>query len=331
MHTSTIAWMGNPFFSAALSRLGYAVVRVPMPQGRLLTFDEVCAACGGVPDAAVYGDISQSPPLDSVENWPCLTAFHCVDAHIHSWYPAYAQCFDLCSVALRDVIPAFLEGAFTPQQVLWLPNFAFDDIQPRAAHKEWDVAFIGTVSARTTPRRKRFLDRLAMHIPGLVAQRGDFRALYPKAKLVLNYCEGGDLNFRVFEALATGSCLLTPRIGHGQDDLFTDGEHLLLYDMGDVRGLVERINDALADKQRREAIGARGLHAVNAAHRASHRAQAFASWLFSFPAQTLVAERRLYAPALKNMLKLLYLHFAETTQPSRLREEYLRMGTHRGG
>jgi glycosyltransferase involved in cell wall biosynthesis len=164
-----------------------------------------------------------------------------------------------------------------------------------------------------------------------VAQRGDFRKLYPKARVVLNYCEGGDLNFRVFEALATGSCLLTPRIGHGQDDLFTDGEHLLLYDLGDMRGLVARINDALADKQRRKAIGARGLRAVNAAHRASHRAQAFASWLFSFPAPTLMAERRLYAPALKNMLKLLYLHFAETTPPSTLREQYLRMGTRRGG
>ncbi|HEX8912446.1 MAG TPA: glycosyltransferase, partial [Humisphaera sp.] len=75
---------------------------------------------------------------------------------------------------------------------------------------------------------------------------------------------------RVFEALATGSLLLTNDLAdHGLADLFADGEHLTTYaDPADVPAAIERL---LADEPRRERIAAAGRAEVLARHTYGHR------------------------------------------------------------
>jgi glycosyltransferase involved in cell wall biosynthesis len=161
-------------------------------------------------------------------------------------------------------------------------------------------------------------------VPGLHAVRGDYRRLFPRGRVALNHCEAGDLNFRVFEALGCGSCLLTPRIGHGLLELFQDGVHLVTYDPDDVRDAARRIQALLANPLRRSLLRAAGLAAVDAGHRARHRAEEFSRLLRAYP-QRDIQERRQRAVRIREQwLRIIYLHMAEAEAVPRMREAYLR-------
>lgn len=319
-----VCWIGNPYFGGHMRKLGWDVTIIKRQRLGLVTWAEVVDQCGGTPDAVAMGDASLPPCLAGVEAWPCLTAFHCVDAHIHSWHPVYAQAFDLCSVSLKDTIPSFREGRLTGDAIRWLPPWAQNNMVPRDMDKKWDLLFVGTVNPETTPVRHSFLEALKERFDGLHVTSGDFRELFPQARIVLNFCERGDLNFRVFEALGIGACLLTPDVGHGQEELFTPGEDLFTYPMDDMDALLERVGFLLDHDELREEAGARGTAKVDAAHRATHRAEEYSDWLRAH----LGTQNRRVAQARdihKGMLKLLYLHLADDIRDPALRAEYLRL------
>jgi hypothetical protein len=117
-----------------------------------------------------------------------------------------------------------------------------------------------------------FVDALKPRLPGLHASSGAWQEVYGRSRMVLNQTVGGDLNFRVFEGLASGALLVTERTGNGLEHLFTDGEHLVTYPRGDVDavvGLVEHYRNA--DTERR-AIAEHGRVRVLAQHCEHHRA-----------------------------------------------------------
>lgn len=319
----TIAWVGGMFFMQHMAAHGFRTVHIPLTRPQALSWQDIIESCGCEPDAVVYTDRSLPPPLVGVERFPCLTAFYCIDSHIHGWYPLYASAFDLCAVSLHGHVDQFAQ-ALSPGRVLWLPGFAVDRFQPRAAEKLFDLLFVGTVDPETTPQRCDFLDRLRAEFPGLAVRRGDFAELMPQARVVLNIAERGDLNFRVFESLACGSCLLTPRIANGQDELFADGEHLALYEPDDAADCAAKARALLADDALRERLAQKGLARVNAAHRAGHRAASFAALLRQGFADGLSARRLAAANAeQKAALRLLWLHWAEHCGDAALAARYL--------
>jgi hypothetical protein len=310
-----LAWIGWPYFSPGLPADRFAVQRLPLGPAEVLTWADITRRFGGAPDLLVYADCSQPPPLLGLEDFPCPTVFCCIDSHIHGWYPAWAQAFDLCTVSLRDHLPRFL-GRLGPEQLLWLPPRA--EALPEAdalvaeADKTFDLLFVGKVDPATTPGRVRFLEELGAVFPGLHTCRGNFRTLFPRARLVLNVAEGGDLNFRVFEALACGACLLTPAVGHGQEELFGDGEHLFAYPAGDVAATRAMAEILLADPVRRAAVARQGYEAVRKLHGPVQRGEAFAGWLAGQPLADLVSGRLARRDRLRReALRLLYLHWAE--------------------
>jgi len=311
--TRTIAWVGGQFFQARMEAEGFRVRHIPILWPETFTWEDIVARCGCAPDAVVYADRSMPPPLLGVERFPCLTAFYCIDSHIHGWYPLYAGSFDLCAVSLRDHVERFA-AELPPGRVIWLPPCAEDRYQPHAAEKEFDLLFAGTVDPETTPQRHDFLKRLSALFPGLAVRQGDFNQLLPRARVVLNIAERGDLNFRVFEALACGACLLTPRIANGQAELFNDGGHFVLYEPDDAADAAAKARALLADDSRRKALALAGFTLVNDAHRPAHRAQAFAA-LLRQGFDKAFAARRLAHPdaALRKRLRLMYLHWAENS------------------
>jgi len=280
--------------------------------------------CGFAPDILVVGDRSQPPMFLGLETYPCLTVFVSVDSHIHSWYPLYAQAFDLCTVSLKDHIPRYLGKRLSESQVLWSPPFARKGDAPKAVEKKWDILFVGTVDPETTPIRSKVLAYLESRLPNLHITKGSYRTLYPQARIVLNIAERGDLNYRVFEALGCGGCLVTPKIDHGQDELFVDGEDLFTYDPDDLDGLVRLLEALLDDKARRTRVARSGTMKVDTAHRASHRAEAFRKWLESHDHSVLVQDRLAQSKLIfEGALKMLYLHYAEAIDDPNMRQAYV--------
>ncbi len=312
-----LAWVGAHPLAEGMRAVAPGTVVVPLGASRVLGFDDVVRQAGGTPDVVVYSDISGPPPLAGIERFPCLTVFYCVDSHIHGWYPDYARAFDLCAVSLKDHLPLFA-ARLGARRVLWLPPCPRMRDRPLPAHKRHDLMFVGKVDPDLTPGRHAFLAELGRRVPGLVVTRGDYRELLPTARLALNVAERGDLNFRVFEALACGACLLTPKVGHGQDGLFTEGVHLFTYPAMDVEAVAALTRELLADEARRNRVAAAGAALVQAAHSPERRAAALVAFIDAHrPFERLVAARLENAEALfSRLLRPLYLHWAEALLPS---------------
>ncbi len=329
-----LLWLGNPFFAHSLSSEDWEVcIHSDFTSTSVFEWHQLIEIAGWEPHVLVVADKSTPPFVVGMEHFPCLTLFYAIDTHIHSWYPFYAQAFDGCLISLKDHLQA-MEQRLTADALLWSPPFALDlpetktlsDCAPlkTVTETQWDCLFVGTVNPETTPQRVSFLQDLAKHIP-LHVTSGNYLELYPHAKIVLNYCERGDLNFRVFEALGCGSCLITPHVEHGFSELFTAGEDLLVYPVEELDAVVHTIRHALQNPTLCQKIAQQGLHTINTHHRAHHRAQTFTDFARRLMQNNPVPTRLQQAGSIHNKyLHLLYLHLAETTPSEILRQTYLR-------
>jgi len=279
---------------------------------------------GWTPDLVVFGDDCRLLAVTGLEDAPCPTAMISVDAHHNAgWHAPIAAAFDAVFVAQKDYLPAF--AAAGAARVHWFPCWAPDDCPPPAAAKRWPLAFVGTIDRRLNPERVALLEALRTRLP-LHAVEGDYRAVFPAARAVLNQTVRGDLNARVFEALACGAFLLTERTENGLLDLFTDGEHLVTYPRGDVDAIVRLAAHWLAADAERAAIAERGRAAVQAAHLAHHRAAELLARVAEGGPRAADAVR--HAGAARAYCQLAYYarrlgeHFAGDVYPA-LRQRYL--------
>lgn len=327
-----VAWIGGHPLDAGMRSVCPGLAVVPLSPPQVLTYDDVVRQAGFAPDVAIYSDKSGPPPLAGIERFPCLTIFYCVDSHIHAWYPDYARAFDLCAVSLRDHLPLFA-AARGDDRALWLPPFPRIADRPVPAVPVHDMIFVGKVDQVLTPGRHAFLGELRSLLPGLCVTSGNYRELFPTGRLVLNVAEGGDLNFRVFEALACGACLVTPAVGHGQDELFIPGEHLFTYPSMDAPAVAALARELLADEPRRRRVAQAGEALVRDRHRPEHRAQSLLDFIRDHePFEPLIASRLQNAPALfESVLRPLYLHWAEALRPDPAARVFLEMGRRGAG
>ena len=197
------------------------------------------------------------------------TIFYSVDAqhHIH-WHKYLGAVFDLVFVAHRDYIPQFLaEGA----NAHWLPLWASKEPEV-SSEKTFESLFVGTLNPNLNKDRVEFFEKLQLEAPVEVRQ-GGWWDLFPKAKIVINQTVKGDLNFRVFEAMASGSMLLTERGSNGLFDLFQEGEHFACYNKGDVQEAAAQIKKYIDDDIERERIAQKGYEEIKKHHLESHRAK----------------------------------------------------------
>ncbi len=323
-----LLWIGNGYFTSELSACGWDKVHYCNPKDfRIFGWKELVAEAGFEPDVLYVADKSTAPYVLGMEDFPCLTVFQAIDSHLQSWFPLYAQGFDVCLVSLKDHLPRFPGEFLHAERVFWSPPCAAANVCPPETmpDKEWDCLFVGTVNANT-PMRAAFLQELGRHLPGLHYTTGPYRQLFPKGRILLNICENDDLNFRVFEALGMGGCLLTPAIGHGQSELFQDGVHLTLYKQNDVQDALAKIRALLDDAPRRERLASAGLAEINARHRARHRAATFTEHMRPLLAQkeTIVSARRAKAADIRrHCLKLPYLLWAQEMADEKVKQQYV--------
>jgi len=172
----------------------------------------------------------------------------CSDAHLDNGYRLEkAKQFDYVFFNQKRFIGEYLERTpkeITDKQVIqWLPHAAEPQAYPHfEIVKKYDVAFIGHM--QDTPNyngmtRIDFLDTMFKEFPNFyfgtrnpqkpaANMFEDASKKFCQSKVVLNISIRDDLNMRVFEALSSGSFLLTnylPTVG----ERFEDGKHLVTY------------------------------------------------------------------------------------------------------
>lgn len=167
----------------------------------------------------------------------------------------------------QAVIDMKRDGIANP---IWLPH-AFEPLAyPKSENftKNFDVCFIGHVNSKN---REDALERLFREFPNFDYGQALFENVADRmgnSKIVFNIAMKDDTNMRVFEALGSGSFLLTDRVTY-IDELFTDKKHLVLYDGLD--DMVEKATYYLKHDDERIAIAEAGYAHVMKNHTIQNR------------------------------------------------------------
>ncbi len=227
------------------------------------------------PDLFLYvdsGPISYLPRR--IEQLACPTAAYLIDVHLGpKLRRPLAALFDYVFVAQRDYVDAYRTSP--RQHVEWLP-LACDPQIHRASERPriYDVGFVGHIGS-TYDRRTEMLAaldaRFKLNDYRRPYSREEMATIYGQSRIVFNSAIRGDLNMRVFEAMASGAMLVTDRIENGLLDLFRDGVDLVTFCNQDE--LVNRVAYYLEHDEERQAIARAGRNQVLAQHTYSQRAE----------------------------------------------------------
>lgn len=228
-----------------------------------------------LPDFAAYDAILSLEDYDS--GWhPDLgrlkvpKAYWCRDAHCGvSRYQGWAarHRFDLIFSASVPYVDSFQRYCGCAE---WLPNAYDETLIDRipTVPKSIRFGFVGTPAA--SPQRERLLDRMRiqydLHIDAWVLGRDMVKAMNAYY-VAFNFNIGDDINYRTFEALGSGTCLVTNETP-GLRDLFGINEHLLVYQGSDPDEVVEY---AFEHPDHVIQIAGNGYRHVRAHHTYTHR------------------------------------------------------------
>ncbi len=269
--------VGNESVVAPLRELGHEVVSVferwPEVHRPGTPFDvrPFWEALGERADFLLVVDTLGRQTLPyGVEDLPCLRVYYAIDVHLNLfWQIHYGALFDLVFLAQKDYVPLFTGQGIAAR---WLP-WAIDPkvFCDRGAARPYDLCFVGTVDPDTRPKRSAAVGLLKRRF-GMVTfgerveERLPWRRMaevFGRSKIVFNEAIMGELNFRVFEAMACGAMLLTEDIGNGLRDLFSPGEHMDVYDCG---SLVSKVEYYLKHDKERERLARAGATEVAREH-----------------------------------------------------------------
>ena len=230
------------------------------------------AAQGRFPEPDLYLWIESVPGHfpKNLESLRCPKACILIDSHLNlEWHVKWAQLFDYVFIGQREYLEAFRQNG--SRNVNWLPLGCDPEVHSRkTSEKIFDIGFVGSVFENSP--RANLLKKLAekrFHIEIERCFWDEMALLFSKSRIVFNNAIRNDLNMRVFEAMSTGSFLLTDLPANsGQDELFENGEDLGIYDEST---LLEKVRHYLVREEEREHVARRGQLMVHKAHTYSHR------------------------------------------------------------
>lgn len=190
------------------------------------------------------------------------------DAHLgYDYRIKKAKEFDYVFCNQFRAVNEFIQDGISAR---WLPHAVEPKAYPNApvAIKKYDLGFVGFVTFR---KRAVALNAIFREFPNFwFGQRlfEECAEAYRKAKIVFNEAASDDINMRCFEAMATGSFLLTEWVPTLYR-CFTDGVHLVTYDT--IEDAIEKARYYLAHDEERERIAKAGMEHVLAHHTYQHR------------------------------------------------------------
>lgn len=202
----------------------------------------------------------------------CPTACYLIDVHVGPKVRLkQAMFFDYAFTAQKDFVEVLRQAGHP--RAYWLPLACDPQIHRRYdVPKRYDIGFVGA-AGRGYERRRALLNRLArrgfsVSDYGRAYTPAEMAYVYSESRLVFNCSLRHEVNMRLFEGPATGSMLLTDRIGNGLSELVTDREHVVMYDDAQLAELAE---EYMRDATARELVAARGYEHVRTHHTYDHR------------------------------------------------------------
>ncbi len=209
-------------------------------------------------------------PLNGIERINCIKACYLIDVHLDiDRRIEVAKNFDYVFIAQRQYIDDFKRAGI--ERVFWLPLGCDPEIHgKRDVSKVYDVGFVGSLNDH---KRIKMLEKISekfnLHYERCFLEK--MAEVYSKSKIVFNISVKNDLNMRVFEALCSGSMLITDEAkGSGLTELFKDREHLVVFK--NEEELIQLIDYYLKNDEERERIAEAGRREVLKRHTYSHRA-----------------------------------------------------------
>ena len=197
-------------------------------------------------------------------------AFWAIDTHLNfSRSLKKARNCDYVFAAQKDGADRLRrEGVST---ATWLPLACDPEIHRRHdVAKRYDVGFVGNIFPGP---REDLLRHIRRHFPNTFIGRTLFEEMskiYSESRIVFNRSIQNDVNMRVFEALASGSLLVTNALDNdGLAELFQDGVHLATY--ANHEELIDKIEFYLRNDQARRRVESTGWQAVREGHTYRHR------------------------------------------------------------
>ena len=186
------------------------------------------------------------------------SAYYAIDVHLDTdWRLKFVEAgkFDYVTVAQSC-------GLDLPWHVN--PSYLALGCDPEIHHvgereKVYDGCFIGNFHTQHAGARVETVHAFFDVVPKLYFGNRMFREMtekYAQSKLVLNQAINHDVGMRPFEAMCSGSCLVSPRLPDMERLGFIDGVHYAAYsDLDELRSVVK---DLLANDAKREGIARNG-------------------------------------------------------------------------
>jgi spore maturation protein CgeB/ubiquinone/menaquinone biosynthesis C-methylase UbiE/Tfp pilus assembly protein PilF len=263
-----------------LKMWGFEQEPPPYPPARIPTalrcaYADILAQlpCGYQGDLYLFVDSGPHEIEPDINLLPMPRAAYLIDTHVSPELRlAMARHFDLVFLAQKAQVEPFRAAGI--EYISWLPLACSPALhQVGDLERIYDVSYVGSLNAEEHGRRQALLEDLAGRFPNHRIGRfwpEEMARIYAQSRIVLNAAYNRDVNMRVFEAMASGALLITDE-ADGLEDLFQDGEHLVIYRRdADLPGLVARYLD---DHAARERIARAGQELVLREHTYAHRVQ----------------------------------------------------------
>ena len=218
------------------------------------------------PEMYLWIDSGFSLIPEDLEKIPQPRVAYFIDTHVNlSARLEMAVEFDYVFLAQQAQVEQFINHGI--KNVAWLPLACSPELhdvgdQPRTI----DVSYVGSLTENTDARRLNLMGRVADRFPNnQIGMRWpeEMAQTYAQSKIVVNAATNRDVNMRAFEALASGALLITDE-ADGLEELFVDGQHLVIYHKDD--DLFDLVEYFLNHDKERERIAAAGKALVYKRH-----------------------------------------------------------------
>jgi spore maturation protein CgeB len=230
--------------------------------------DDVLRRLPWVPDLFFWTDNFCWFLMKGLKTLPCPTACFLLDPqYLPELKVEMAKHFDHVFVSQKTEVDRYRQAG--AENVYWLPHACDPEIHNKKSHvKRYDIGFVGTLNPKREAMIGKLRTRFDVHYERCFGER--MAEVYSESKIIFNVSTVSEINMRIFEAMATGSLLLTDSIPEsGLEDLFADKEHLVYYRSDDdMMALAEYY---LKHEEERERIAQAGRREVLTKHTYGHR------------------------------------------------------------